>query len=95
MAKQIVMDTSGDTRHEFDPADTPPRSQKPWRGFKALTGAGFTAAVRAGPGTSELVRDFDPAADEVEFFPRLRRRKVGTGTRLSTRRLPGKPELYR
>jgi hypothetical protein len=71
MAKQIVMDTTGDTRHEFDPADAAAVAEALAR-FKTLTGAGFTAAVRTGPGTSELVRDFDPAANETVFFPRLR-----------------------
>ena len=42
------------------------------RRFSELTGAGFTAAVRRGEGRSELVRSFDPAADETVFFPRLK-----------------------
>jgi hypothetical protein len=71
MAKQIVMDATGDTRHEFDPADAAAVAEALAR-FKELTGAGFTAAVRRGTGTSELIRDFDPAADETLFFPRLR-----------------------
>ena len=40
--------------------------------FSELIGAGYTAAVRTGSGTSELVRNFDPAANETLFFPRLR-----------------------
>jgi hypothetical protein len=40
--------------------------------FKELTGAGFTAAVRSGEGRSELIRSFDPAAEETMFFPRLK-----------------------
>jgi hypothetical protein len=71
MAKQIVMDATGDTRHEFDPADADAVAEAFAR-FKELTGAGFTAAVRRGAGTSELIRDFDPAAEETVFFPRLR-----------------------
>lgn len=71
MAKQIVMDATGDTRHEFDRADAASVAEALAR-FKALTGAGFTAAVRRGAGTSELIRDFDPAAEETVFFPRLR-----------------------
>ena len=31
MGQQIVMDFTGDTRHEFDPADAA-AVQKPWRG---------------------------------------------------------------
>jgi hypothetical protein len=71
MAKQIVMNATGDTRHEFDLGDAAAVAEASTR-FKELTGAGFTAAVRRGPGASELVRHFDPAADETVFFPRLR-----------------------
>ena len=71
MARQIVMDVTGDTRHEFDPADASAVAEASAR-FNQLTDAGFTAAVRRGQGSSELVRQFDPAADETVFFPRLR-----------------------
>jgi hypothetical protein len=71
MAKQIVMNATGDTRHEFDPADAAAVAEASTR-FKELTGAGYTAAVRRGAGASELLRHFDPAADETVFFPRLR-----------------------
>jgi hypothetical protein len=40
--------------------------------FNQLTDAGFTAAIRKGQGSSQLVRRFDPDADETVFFPRLR-----------------------
>lgn len=70
MAKQIVMDATGDSRHEFDPADTAAVAEAERR-FKELTGAGFTAAVRRGEGRSELIRSFDPAAEATVFFPRL------------------------
>ena len=71
MAQQIVMDVTGDTRHEFDPTDAAALAEARAR-FKQLTDAGFTAAVRKGSGISQLVRHFDPAADETVFFPRLR-----------------------
>jgi hypothetical protein len=71
MAKQIVMDTTGDTRREFDPTDATAVAEASTR-FKQLTGAGYTAAVRRGVGASELVRNFDPTAEETVFFPRLR-----------------------
>jgi hypothetical protein len=71
MAKQIVMDTTGDTRHEFDSSDATAVAEASNR-FKELTGAGYTAAVRRGVDASELVRNFDPTADETVFFPRLR-----------------------
>ena len=71
MARQIVMDLTGDARHEFDPADAVAVAEALAR-FKQLTDAGFTAAVRRGPGSSELVRHFDSTADETLFFPRIR-----------------------
>jgi hypothetical protein len=36
-----------------------------------LTDAGFTAAVRTGPGEQRIIRSFDPAAEETLFHPRL------------------------
>jgi hypothetical protein len=71
MAAQIVMDSTGDTRHEFDPADPASVAEAETR-FKELTGAGFTAAVRRGRDRCELVRDFDPTAEATVFFPRLK-----------------------
>jgi hypothetical protein len=70
MAKQIVMNASGDTRYEFDAADAAGVAEAESR-FKQLTGAGFTAAVRRGDGRPELLRSFDPSAEETVFFPRL------------------------
>ena len=70
MAVQIVMDLTGDTRHEFDTADAMAVAQAERR-FKRLTGAGFTAAVRTAEGCSELICNFDPTAEETLFFPRL------------------------
>ena len=71
MPRQIVMDSTGDTRFEFNSADAAAVTEALAR-FKQLTDAGFTAAVRKGSGSSELVRHFDPTADETLFFPRLR-----------------------
>jgi hypothetical protein len=71
MRTQIVMDASGDTRHQFDP-DDPSAVAEAERRFRELTGAGFAAAKRTGNGTSELIREFDPAAQETVFIPRLR-----------------------
>jgi hypothetical protein len=39
--------------------------------FKQLTGRGFTAAVRTGPGEVTKVTSFNTAAKETVFFPRL------------------------
>jgi hypothetical protein len=70
MAIQIVMDHSGDSRFKFDPADKAAVAEAMER-FTKLTGNGYTAAERTGPGTSRKVTAFDPAAAEVLFMPRL------------------------
>jgi hypothetical protein len=70
MAIQIVMDRTGDTRHTFDAQDRA-AVEKAERRFMELTGAGFTAAVRTGPGEQRVIRSFDPTAHETLFYPRL------------------------
>jgi hypothetical protein len=70
MATQIVMDHNGDTRHNFDAKDAK-ALLKAERRFKALTGAGFTAATRSTDGEPVVTRTFDPTAEETLFFPRL------------------------
>ena len=70
MASQIVMDRTGDTRHTFDNQDRADIEKAEQR-FRELTGAGFTAAVRSGPGEQRVIRAFDPAAEETLFYPRL------------------------
>jgi hypothetical protein len=70
MATQIVMDHTGDMRHQFDPADAAAVAKAEAR-FKKLTGEGFTAAKRLGEGKSEIIRGFDPTAEETLFIPRL------------------------
>jgi hypothetical protein len=70
MATQIVMDHTGDTRHQFDPADAAAVGEAEKR-FKKLSGAGFTAAKRLGEGKSEVIRSFEPTAEETLFIPRL------------------------
>jgi hypothetical protein len=70
MATQIVMDHTGDTRHQFNPADAAAVAEAERR-FKELTGYGFTAAKRLADGKSEVVKSFDPTAEETLFIPRL------------------------
>lgn len=70
MATQIVMDHTGDTRYDFTPSDAEALARAEQR-FKELTGKGFTAAVRVGPGETAKVRAFDPTAEETLFYPRL------------------------
>jgi hypothetical protein len=71
MRIQIVMDHTGDTRHWFNGADADAVAEAEER-FKQLTRAGFTAAVRTGPGQSKVVTQFDAAAEETLFIPRLK-----------------------
>ena len=70
MATQIVMDYTGDRRHQFDPSDAREVAKAEKR-FKDLTSSGYTAAVRTARGESRLVSAFDPKAGETLFFPRL------------------------
>ncbi|MCK1682243.1 hypothetical protein IVA87_23250 [Bradyrhizobium sp. 147] len=70
MAIQIVMDRSGDCRNYFNEDDAQELARAEQR-FYELTNAGFTAAVRTGPGQVSQIRSFDPTAKETVFFPRL------------------------
>ena len=70
MATQIVMDRSGDTRHNFDANDADALLEAEER-FIELTGVGFTAVVRTTSGEAVVKRTFDPNAEETLFFPRL------------------------
>ena len=70
MAKQFVMDHTGDRQHSFDKTDVQALARAEQR-FKDLIGFGFTAAVRTTDGSVSRVHSFDPTADETLFFPRL------------------------
>jgi hypothetical protein len=70
MATQIVMDRTGDTRYTFNAHDAHELAEAERR-FYELTGAGFTAAIRSGPGEISHTKSFDPAVEETLFFPRL------------------------
>jgi hypothetical protein len=70
MPTQIIMDQNGDTRYSFNAEDAK-ALLKAERRFKALTGAGFTAATRTADGEPVVTRTFDPTAEETLFFPRL------------------------
>jgi hypothetical protein len=70
MSVHIVMNLTGDSRFKFDPADKAAVAKAMER-FNELTGLGYTAAERTGPGTSRKVTEFDPIAAEVLFMPRL------------------------
>jgi hypothetical protein len=71
MGVQIVMDRSGDTRHEFDMADARSVGLAEKR-FRELTGKGFRAVALAkdgGPG--RLLGKFDPQVEQTLFIPQL------------------------
>jgi hypothetical protein len=71
MHLQIVMDSSGDTRHEFDPSDLSSLAIAEAR-FQELTGKGFRAVVLGKNGSpGELIRKFDPRAKQTLFMPQL------------------------
>lgn len=71
MRTQIVMDHTGDTRHTFDTTDKAALAEAEKR-FKELTGSGFIAAERTGPGESKRVKAFNPEAEETLFIPQLK-----------------------
>jgi hypothetical protein len=71
MAVQIVMDRTGDTRHEFDNADSRAVALAEER-FRDLTGKGFRAvALGRDGGPGKLVRKFDPQVEQTLFIPQL------------------------
>ena len=71
MAVQIVMDRTGDTRHEFDVADSNAVALAEER-FRQLTGKGFRAVALSGDGSpGKLVETFDPTVEQTLFIPQL------------------------
>jgi hypothetical protein len=70
MAIQIVMDQTGDRRHQFDPRNADELAEAEKR-FNNLTGSGYTAAARTAVGETIKVNSFDPATQETVFYPRL------------------------
>ena len=71
MHTQIVMDRSGDTRHDFDPTSSAQVARAEHR-FKELTGRGFRAVSLARDGTSgRLLPEFDATATQTLFIPQL------------------------
>jgi len=71
MHLQIVMDSDGDSRHEFDPADLSSLAAAEAR-FQDLTGKGFRAVALGKDGSpGELMRKFDPLTEQTLFVPQL------------------------
>ena len=71
MATQIVMDRTGDTRHEFDVTNPEALTGAEER-FRELTGKGFRAVALSGDGgPGKLVDKFDPRVEQTLFIPQL------------------------
>jgi hypothetical protein len=71
MSVHIVMDRSGDTRHEFDPSDTAAVARAQER-FQELMARGFRAVALGESGErGELIRTFDPLVERTLFIPQL------------------------
>jgi hypothetical protein len=59
MPFQTIIDTTGDSRHIFNPHDLQELAKAEQR-FKDLTGHSFTAAVRTGPGEVSRIKIVRP-----------------------------------
>lgn len=70
MPKFMIMNRSGHSEEAFDKANVVSVAEAEKR-FKELTGEGFIAAKVTGQGTQELIRAFDPNAEEIIFHPHL------------------------
>jgi len=71
MSVQIVLDHTGDTRHEFDAADEAAVAQAKIR-FAELTGRGFRAvALGKAAEKGSLMSEFDSSVAETLFIPQL------------------------
>jgi hypothetical protein len=81
MASQIVLDRSGDTRHMFNNQDRAEVAKAEQR-FKDLTGAGFTAAVRSGPGEQRIIRSFRSNCGGNAILSAFGRRLTGVSQQL-------------
>ncbi len=73
MSVQIVMDGSGDTRHEFDASDAESVARAEER-FQALMKKGFRAVAlgKNNGDTGELIGKFDPNVEQTLFIPQLK-----------------------
>jgi hypothetical protein len=71
MGVQIIMDRTGDTRHEFDVTD-PKSVRLAEERFRELTGKGFRAVALSEDGSpGKLINKFDQEAERTLFIPQL------------------------
>ncbi len=68
--RQLIMDATGHTTLEFDPANAAQVNAAKER-HDAYKSLGYTAAERTGEGTSRLLHTFDPNVQETLFIPRV------------------------
>jgi hypothetical protein len=68
MGIRIVIDNSGDSRFEFDPADEDAVAKATER-FKELTSLGYTAAEMTASCRSRKVTEFDPTGQALTVGP--------------------------
>lgn len=68
-----VMDQTGDTRHDFDCADPAAMNLAKAMFKKLAKGPSTHIAYAKGEGgvPNQLLREFDPAVNEVVFHPKL------------------------
>jgi hypothetical protein len=67
----IIMDRTGDSRHEFDPDDVSALARAETH-FRDLTSRGFRAVALGKHGEpGKLLTEFNREADEVLFIPQL------------------------
>jgi hypothetical protein len=71
MASHIIMDVTGDTRHEFDATDALAVSLAEER-FRQLTRQGFRAVELVDGGGGRLLDEFTPLVEKTLFIPQLR-----------------------
>lgn len=65
----IVMDRTGDTRHDFNVSD-PVEVTKAMERFNELMAQGKFASVPSGDGHSgRAIKEFDPTAEKIIFRP--------------------------
>ena len=72
MAIQIIMDRTGDTRHQFDAKDAAALRLAEER-FEKLTRTGFHAVALGRDGEpGRLLRNFDAQVEQTLFIPQLK-----------------------